>query len=84
MCGMSIQIKPVVINSGEQFGQFLRSARLTASLSQSQLAHILGVAPATVGMRERGDRELSIDAGIATLTACGYAMTIVPATDVLP
>lgn len=83
MCAMAIEIKPAVINSGEQFGQILKMARVSAGLTQVDLAQALGVTSVLISRRERYDNSLNIDAALVHLAACGYALAVLPATDVL-
>jgi transcriptional regulator with XRE-family HTH domain len=80
---MSIQIKPAVINDGAHFGQVLKMARVSSGQTADQLGALLGVSRGTVSAREAGRRQIDVDSAVITLAACGYALCVVPATDVL-
>lgn len=58
----------------EWFGRELRIARMTAGLTQAQLALLAGVSQQVVSMAERGDPAISLDIRCRLAAACGYEL----------
>lgn len=56
------------------FGRELRLARMTAGLTQAQVAQLAGVSQSEVGRAERGIGEHSLDARCRLAAACGHEL----------
>jgi transcriptional regulator with XRE-family HTH domain len=79
---MSIQMPPLVITDAKQFGRAMKAVRHVAGFTTDQLAELTHVSRGTVYAREAGIRGVDIDAAVQVLAVCGYALALIPATDV--
>lgn len=60
-------------------GELVRTARLAAGLSQSELAHRAGTSQAAVSVVETGKADVTVNKAVRLIEAAGWTLVVAPA-----